>query len=95
MHEHAKIEVSKGPARFVAAVAAVLFTLLTSNASAKPGIIVKGENGTRWCCVEEQKGLTCEKGASSIPVGANCNFASRAAPGTPIGGIVVKGGKNK
>jgi hypothetical protein len=73
----------------LAATAACL--LLNANAYAKPGKIVKGENGTKWCCVDGVKGDTCEKGASSIPVGAHCNFASRTAPGGPKSGGTVKG----
>jgi hypothetical protein len=87
-------ETRKAAHRLLIAVGAAFLAFLTTEASAKTGIIVKGENGTKWCCVGGVKGDTCEKGASSIPTGAGCNFASRAAPGTPIGGVIVKGGKN-
>ena len=66
------------------ALAAASVTFFTAEASAKAGVIVKGENGTKWCCVDGVKGDTCEKGASSIPVGANCNFASRLTT-QPVG----------
>lgn len=42
------------------------------------GIIVAGENGTKWCCPGGVKSDKCEKGADSTPVGAACSFASKA-----------------
>ena len=48
-------------------VSALGLALFTTSALAKSGIIVKGDNGTKWCCVDGVKGDTCEKGASSIP----------------------------
>ena len=48
---------------------------------AKEGKIVKGENGTKWCCPNGVKGDGCEKGANSTPAGARCNFASAMVPG--------------
>lgn len=80
--------------KILIAASTALFTFLVAEASAKSGVIVKGENGTKWCCVDGQKGDSCVKGSSSTPAGSACNFAERAAPGTPIGGVIVKGGKN-
>ena len=68
-------------------LAAFVFFAATSQASAavsqaggpKPtqsGIIVAGENGTKWCCPDGVKGPKCEQGADSTPVGEACNFAS-------------------
>lgn len=74
-----------------AGLAIAALSLSTTGSFAKSGIIVKGENGTKWCCVGGVKGDTCEKGASSIPAGANCNFASRIAPSGPKSGGTVKG----
>ena len=76
----------KMTARFNGAliVSALGLGLFTTSALAKSGIIVKGENGTKWCCGDGVKGDTCEKGASSIPSGANCNFASRTVPIQPL-----------
>ena len=48
------------------------------------GIIVAGENGTKWCCPDGVKGPKCEQGANSTPVGAACNFASALVVDTSI-----------
>lgn len=40
------------------------------------GIVVAGENGTKWCCPDGKKGPKCEQGVDSLNVGDPCNFAS-------------------
>ena len=47
---------------------------------AKEGVIVKGENGTKWCCPDGKKSDKCVKGDSSTPAGKRCNFADFSAP---------------
>jgi hypothetical protein len=89
-----KLELRKTAVGLVIAVGAAFLAFLATEASAKTGVIVKGENGTKWCCVDGVKDDTCVKGASSIPTGKRCNFASSEKPGNPVGGIIVKGGKN-
>lgn len=72
---------------------AVVLASVSPWAVAKQGVIVQGENGTKWCCPKGEKGPDCNKGASTIPVGARCNFAdllvpidptAPAGPSTPI-----------
>ena len=41
------------------------------------GIIVAGENGTKWCCPGGVKSDKCEQGDDKTPVGEHCNFASK------------------
>lgn len=55
-----------------------LLGLAAGVSHAKDGLIVKGNNGTKWCCPGGKISDGCEKGASSTPVGAHCNFAARA-----------------
>ena len=46
------------------------------DATARPGVIIKGENGTKWCCPPPgTKGPNCEQGVSTLPQGKLCNFA--------------------
>ncbi len=61
-----------------AMIVSVFFLSTSPRAIAKEGFIVKGDNGTKWCCPPPspgKKGPDCEKGASTIPVGKRCNFA--------------------
>ena len=51
--------------------------IFAANVYAKEGKIVTGNNGTKWCCPGGVKGDGCEKGVSTIPDGAACNFASK------------------
>ncbi|NUO75651.1 MAG: hypothetical protein HOQ32_06515 [Lysobacter sp.] len=56
-----------------------LLAATSQGADTKPtqsGIVVQGENGTKWCCPDGKKGPKCEQGVSTLPVGAACNFAS-------------------
>ena len=53
-----------------------MLALAAGVAHAKDGYIIKGLNGTKWCCPGGKVGDGCEKGASTSPVGARCNFAS-------------------
>lgn len=57
--------------------AAGLLLTLPVAAIALPGKTVRGENGTVWCCPDGKKGDGCERGASSTPIGRDCNYASR------------------
>lgn len=60
-----------------------MLALAAGVAHAKDGYIIKGLNGTKWCCPGGKVGDGCEKGANSTPVGARCNFASvQAGPGS-------------
>lgn len=69
--------------RSILIAVAVVLAGASSWAMAKEGTIVKGENGTKWCCPGGVKGPDCEKGASTIPEGARCNFASLLVPVDP------------
>lgn len=62
--------------RLVVLATCALLSLTAGVCHAKEGKIVKGENGTKWCCPNGKKSDSCEKGANSTPVGARCNFAS-------------------
>jgi hypothetical protein len=64
-------------------LASAAMMLLASEATAKSGKIVNGENGTKWCCVDGKTGDSCVKGASSVPVGVACNFAELTSSGEP------------
>ena len=55
-----------------------LLSLTAGVCHAKEGKIVKGANGTKWCCPGGKVSDGCEKGANSTPVGARCNFATSA-----------------
>jgi hypothetical protein len=74
--------------RFILIAVSLALVGLSPLAQAKEGVIVKGENGTKWCCPKGEKGPDCEKGASTIPVGARCNFASLLIPVDP--GVPVR-----
>ncbi len=54
--------------------------MFAANVYAKEGKIVTGDHGTKWCCPNGKKGDGCVKGASSIPNGAACSFATKAVP---------------
>ncbi|MEH6418591.1 hypothetical protein [Pseudomonas sp. CGJS7] len=69
--------------RFVLILVSFVLAGASPLALAKEGVIVQGENGTKWCCPKGEKGPDCEKGASTIPVGARCNFASLLVPVDP------------
>jgi hypothetical protein len=64
-------------------VSFLALSLAAGDSQAKQGVIVKGLNGTKWCCPDGKISDRCEKGAASIPVGGNCNFASRSVPFNP------------
>ena len=53
-----------------------LLSLTAGVCHAKEGKIVKGSNGTKWCCPGGKISDGCEKGANSTPAGARCNFAT-------------------
>ncbi len=65
--------------RFLLAASFAMLVLATGAIQAKEGQIIGGSNGTKWCCPGGKASDGCEKGASSTPLGAKCNFASRAA----------------
>ena len=62
--------------RLLLAASFAMLVLATGAIQAKEGKIIKGNNGTKWCCPGGKVSAGCEKGAASTPVGASCNFAS-------------------
>jgi hypothetical protein len=66
--------------------AQLISVLSESQPAAKSGYIHNGLNGTKWCCPSKtQKSFECNKGASSTPTGAHCNFADLTVP---TGGVL-------
>lgn len=74
--------------RSILIAVAVVLASASPWAMAKEGTIVQGENGTKWCCPNGEKGPHCEKSLSNgTPVGARCNFASLLVPVGPSGPV--------
>jgi hypothetical protein len=92
MKNFGTVETRKVAHSLLIALSAASTIFISTDTFAKEGKIITGNNGTKWCCVGGVNGDTCNQGSSTIPNGADCDFALRAALGQPIGGIIVKGG---